>query len=79
MKLLKGHLTAGQKKAIHAILEAGVTAAKVGRQNYSIKSGDLNTLEIQIQRNDRGLGFIGEPLRSSLYTVVIERPKNVTK
>lgn len=67
MKVIQGYLTQTEKQAINAILQAGVKAAKVGRKKYQItQHGEVYT--VQIEQNDRGLGFIGSELRQSINT-----------
>jgi hypothetical protein len=38
MKALTGHITATEKKAIKAILAAGLTSGRVGRTDYRISN-----------------------------------------
>ena len=68
MKIIKGHLTEGNKKAIKAILDAGLTTGRVGRTDYHISKGENDIYTVKIVKKDRGLGFIGEPLRLSTNT-----------
>ena len=68
MKVLTGHLTATDKKAIKAIMEAGLMKGKVGRKSYFItKSGDVYSVKYTIM--DRGMISVpGSPLRLSTYS-----------
>jgi hypothetical protein len=67
MKSIKGHLTANEKKAIKAILDAGLLHATVGRKTYLIaKEGHEYTAKITVK--DRGLiPCPGSQLRISTY------------
>lgn len=45
IKVTEGHLTAWDKKALLAIINAGMTAAKVGRKEFRIYSDCVNVTE----------------------------------
>lgn len=67
MKILTGHLTAANKKAIKAILEAKLESGKVGRATYFL-SNKNNIHTVKIQQKDRGLiPCPGSKLRLSTY------------
>jgi hypothetical protein len=68
MKVLTGHLTNTDKKAVTAIMEAGLNAGKVGKATYYISNtGTLFTVKKVIK--DRGLiPCAGSSLRFSTYT-----------
>lgn len=55
MNVLKGHLTAGNKKAIVAILEAGLNSGKVGKTSYYLIEKEKGLYEVTIKKMDRGL------------------------
>jgi hypothetical protein len=55
MKTLTGHLTATNKKAIQAILNLGLTSAKVNNINYFLTEKENGLFEVKIQKMDRGL------------------------
>lgn len=61
------NLTSTERSAITAILNSGRTSGRVGRTDY-VLSNKGNAYTAKIIRNDRGLGFIGSPLRRSTYT-----------
>lgn len=67
MKILTGHLTTTDKKAINAILEAGLLSGRVGKANYFLTQ--LNgTYSVCKQIKDRGLiPVAGSELRISKY------------
>lgn len=54
MKTLSGHLTAGNKKAIKLILNAGLTSGRVNRTDYFITKSGL-VYSVEIVTKDRGL------------------------
>jgi hypothetical protein len=67
MKVIEGHLTATNKKAIKAILSAGLTSGKVGRISYFLFLTD-GIWTVKIQQKDRGIMPVaGSPLRLSTY------------
>ena len=69
MKVLTGHLTATDKKAIKAILEAGMTSAKVGRKTFFLSVDNEGTYTVRKQFMNRGMiPCGGSPLRLSTYT-----------
>lgn len=75
IKLLKGsHLTQTDKRHIKALFESGQTQAKINRATWVIDKGtpSINTYTVSKFVKDRGLGFIGEPLRLSRYTYEIQ-------
>jgi hypothetical protein len=67
MKVLTGHLTRANKKAIKAIIEAGLVCGKVGKSNYHLSlTGNIYT--VKETTKDRGLvPVIGSSLRISTY------------
>ncbi len=69
MKVIEGHLTAGDKKAVKAIIKMGIVYGKVGRASYQIIEGDgKGTYKIEKFIKDRGLIPVpGSPLRVSKY------------
>jgi hypothetical protein len=68
IKVLTGHLTDSHKKAIKAILKAGLKEGKVNNINYFIKT-DSSPYTCIIKQNDRGMiPCSGSPLRLSTYT-----------
>jgi hypothetical protein len=46
------NLTTIERKAIKAIIEAGLTAGKVGRKEYRLKSLGANRYEVNIRWNE---------------------------
>ena len=68
MKVITGHLTASNKKAIKAILKANLTAGKVGKTSYFLSvEGEVYT--VKIQKKDRGMVPVcGSRIRLSTYT-----------
>jgi hypothetical protein len=54
IKTLSGHLTAVEKKAINAILEAGLTQGKVNRKEYYLTKREDNTYSVKIIQNETG-------------------------
>lgn len=68
MKVLTGHLTQDEKKAIKAILSAGLDCGKVGKTSYYISSQE-NVFTVKTKKIDRGLiPCPGSPLRVSTYS-----------
>jgi len=67
LNVRSGNLSKTERRAIVEIINRGLTEGRVGRTNYFIsRNGDTYTA--RVQRRDRGLGFIGEQLRTSTYT-----------
>jgi hypothetical protein len=67
MKVLTGHLTATDKKAVLAILNAGLEAGKVGSKTYFILI-ENGVYSVKYQKKDRGLiPTAGSQLRISTY------------
>ena len=67
MEILTGHLTSGNKKAIKAILEQKLFAAKVGKTSYFI-SFTNGIYEVLMKIKDRGMiPCPGSELRVSTY------------
>jgi len=67
MKLITGHLTAANKKAIKAILDAGLTQGKVGRTSYQLSNID-GVYHVKMFLKDRGMiPCAGSVLRVSTY------------
>ena len=78
IQLLKGsHLTATDKKHIDALLKSGHAQAKINRTIWVIERGIPSENEYTLSKyvKDRGLGFIGNPLRQSKYTFTIKYTK----
>ena len=78
VQLIKGtHLTATDKKHIEALFNSGKTQAKINRATWVIVQGTPSENEYVLNKyvNDRGIGFIGSPLRQSKYTFVIKYHK----
>lgn len=68
MKVLKGHLTATEKKIIKEMLKQGLTEGCVRKRNYFIFE-DNGVYTVKIQKMDRGLvPCPGTKLRLSTYT-----------
>jgi hypothetical protein len=67
MKTISGHLTPGNKKAIKAILNAGLTEGRVNSSDYFLtKENDV--YKVKIQKMDRGLiPCPGSSIRKSTY------------
>lgn len=77
MKVIEGHLTAVDKKAVKAILDAGQYSGKVGRATYKLVSGSIENgiEEIVVEKfiKDRGLIPVpGSPFRISKYVSKIQ-------
>ncbi len=73
--LIKGnHLTQTDRKHIQALFDSGRVQAKINRNTWVIEKGCPASKEYTLSKyvNDRGLGFIGEPLRVSRYTYEIK-------
>jgi hypothetical protein len=66
----KGHLTQTDKTHIKALFNSGMTQAKINRTIWVIEKGTPSDNQYTISKHtkDRGLGFVGEPLRMSKYT-----------
>ena len=71
MKVLTGYLTQTNKVAIKAILDANLESGKVGKINYFLSCND-GIYTVVYQKKDRGMGFIGEPLRLSTYKATFQ-------
>jgi hypothetical protein len=68
MKTLTGHLTKSDKKAIKAILDAGLLSAKVGKKSFFI-TAENGIYKVIFQQKDRGLiPVAGSPLKLSTYS-----------
>ena len=64
----KGHLTAGQRRAIKAILTSNQMSGKVNRRNYFIKAVSDSEYLVTMQEMDRGMVPVaGSPIRTSTY------------
>ena len=68
---LSGHLTTTNKTHIKAILKANLTEAKVNTTNYCLRLND-GVYTVKIAKKDRGLGFIGNELRVSIYNATFK-------
>jgi len=67
MKVIHGHLTQTEKKAIKLILKCGYMDGVVGRKTYFLKLRD-EIYEAYITQKDRGLVSVGgSQLRISTY------------
>lgn len=63
-----GHLTANEKKAITAILAAGLTEGRVGRTDYRMtKDGDTYTVRITKAETD----WLKPKVRTDTCTFVV--------
>lgn len=67
ISVTSGRLTTTERRSITAILNQGLTGGRVGRTDYSL-SGSGDNYTVRISRMDRGMGWIGEPLRRSTST-----------
>lgn len=63
---IKGHLTVTEKRHVLAILNSGLDGGRINNTDYIIQEYDEEYI-VEITRKDRGLGFIGSPLRLSTY------------
>lgn len=72
MRVIEGHLTETDKRAIKAILSQGQMSGKVGSKTYFLsKSGKEYTVKYQVK--DRGLIPVpGSGFRLSTYTSKFE-------
>lgn len=70
--IISGHLTAKNKVAVKAILQAGLSCGKVGRKTYVLAENDgLYTVSYQIK--DKGLIPVpGTAYRISTYTATFK-------
>lgn len=71
-----GHqLTSTEKKAVVALINNGAASGRVGRTDYMVSLISGNTYAFKVRKNDRGLGFVGDQLRSSVYsgTITVRR------
>lgn len=71
MKVLTGHLTAGNKKAITEILRLKLNCGRIGNTTYLLKEFDTirGVYTVTIIKKDRGLiPCPGSELRESKYT-----------
>lgn len=67
MKVIDGHLTAGDRKAVQAIMAAGMMEGRVGRANYRIEF-DNGVYVVTKMIKDRGLIPVpGSEFRISKY------------
>lgn len=69
IKLIKGRLTSTQSKHIKYMLENGFTEAKINRFDYFLDC-TADVYSCKIYGKNRGLGWIGSPLRYSLINNV---------
>ena len=65
---ISGHeLTSTEKRSVISLINNGQTSGRIGRTDYLVtRSG--STYTVKVRRNDRGLGFVGDRLRNSIYT-----------
>ena len=70
----KQHLTATDKKHIEALFKSGHTSSKINNSLWEVMQGTPSTGEYKLRKTkrDRGLGFIGEQLRTSQYNDELE-------
>jgi hypothetical protein len=54
IKTIDGHLTATEKKAINAIIKAGLTQGKVNRKEYYLTKKDNGIFLVKIVQNETG-------------------------
>ena len=67
MKVIKGHLTITEKRAIKAILNAGLMKGKVNGKEYYLSLSE-GVYTVEIHQKDRGLiPCPGSKLRMSRY------------
>jgi len=72
MKVLEGHLTATDKKAVKAILDKGLFSGRVGKADYFIGKG-VNVFYVSKMVIDKGLiPVVGSKPRLSTYKSTIE-------
>lgn len=68
MKIISGHLTTSDKKAIKAILDIGLNSGKVGKKKYFLTE-EKGIYTVKYQQKDRGLIQCGgSELRISTYS-----------
>jgi hypothetical protein len=73
IKVISGnHLTQSDKAVIKQMFCQGLIDAKTGKKQYNIYKEDTGLYNIKIVTKDRGLGFIGSPLRISVYNSKVE-------
>ena len=72
MKVTQGSLTAGNKKAIKAIIDSGKFSGRVGNTDYFIVKIEAKKYSVVFHKMDRGLGFIGDKKRLSTYKALFE-------
>jgi hypothetical protein len=71
------HLTPTDIKHIKALFKSGHTQAKINRATWIIISGNAEK-EYKLTKivKDRGIGFIGEPLRENIYNFNVKIKNN---
>jgi hypothetical protein len=71
MKVIKGHLTAMERAFIKQMIAQQITKARSQRKYFELSglSGEITVTRIQ---RDRGLGFIGNKLQTSVEHFTIE-------
>lgn len=71
MKIIKGHLTPFEKKFIQEMIKQEVVKGRSKMKYFELSglSGEITVTRIQ---KDRGLGFIGNPVRTSVDHFTIE-------
>jgi len=71
MKVTKGHLTPFEQKFIREMIKQGLTKGRSKKKYFELSglSGEITVTRIQ---KDRGLGFIGNPITTSVEHFTIE-------
>lgn len=70
--VLQGHLTAKDKTAIKALLDAGLAVGKVGKKTYSITENN-GLYDVSFKIKDKGLIPVpGSAFRISTYTATFK-------
>lgn len=74
IKILSGHLTVTDKRAVSAMIEAGANSANSARASYVISAGDGHGwYRVEKFVRDRGIIPVpGSPLRMSKYVSEIQ-------
>lgn len=68
IKVIEGHLTPQDKKAVKYMLENKMKAVKAGKKHFAIIPFSENTYQLLIKVKDRGLIPVpGSELRISFY------------
>jgi hypothetical protein len=65
------NLTTIERKAIKAVLEAGLTAGKVGRKEYRLKALGMNRHEVNIRWNEFDACFNRPVVKSHTVAITV--------